>query len=138
MTPEQQHARKLRRLWIRSENFWTIQPRWVDALAGVDPLHFMTAKERRRFSRLPDVFTVYRGYQADAKHGLSFTLKRDVAEFYAARREHLPEGTVWERTIRKAEVFAYVDNEQGGSWGDHEIIILGSKSDKKLAHTVQG
>ena len=48
--------------------------------------HFMREEERIAFAALPDVLTVYRGFQPSNAAGWSWSLRAEIAEFYALTR----------------------------------------------------
>jgi hypothetical protein len=121
------NAREARRRWIREGRNRIDRDAWTKIFASSDPQQFMTARERKKFEALPDTFTVYRGYVNfpndvfDNADGLSWTLDRNVAEFFAS--EMMPDvvSNVVERIVEKSDVFAYV--EKNGN-NEKEIIIL--------------
>jgi hypothetical protein len=88
----------------------------------------MDKKEIDIFRNLPDTITIYRGMsiaELDSNNfGISWTLKREVAEkfaygfFHNYDTVHLPH-TVMERTIPKKDAVSYFLRE-------HEIIYLGN------------
>lgn len=47
-------------------------PRWVEKLRTIDPMKFMTKREREIFARLPEEFTVYRAEEPDKPRTFSF------------------------------------------------------------------
>jgi hypothetical protein len=80
----------------------------------------MNDEELDYFNSLPDTIKIYRGYRMKRRSGLSWTLDRKIAEFYAYsewhRRIKAP-GTVVSIIVPKKEVFAYVNERE-----EHEII----------------
>jgi hypothetical protein len=77
----------------------------------------MTPEESKTLERMPDEFSVYRGFQNGAREGYSWTLRRDVAEEFATENKQFPPGEVIERRVRKSEVYAFLQF-------DEEEIIL--------------
>ena len=70
--------------------------------------HLMTAEERKALARLPDVFTVYRGFgDEEYADGIAWTLHRPAALWYAHRDFGYPAIRV--ARIRKADVYAYLE-----------------------------
>lgn len=68
----------------------------------------MTPEERNALARLPDVFTVYRGFgDEEYADGIAWTLHRPTALWYAHRDSGYP--TVRVGRIRKVDVYAYCD-----------------------------
>lgn len=72
-----------------------------------DPQALMTEEEYRQLQALEDTVTIYRGvttYNAGSAKSLSWTLKRETAEWFAHRfGEH---GTVYQAQINKAHIYA--------------------------------
>ena len=111
-------ARKVRDAWSLCLDSQAQQLEWAQILYTIDPIDFMLSRERKKFDELPDEFTVYRGFQGSCRKGISWTLNIDVAEMFANLNEKLPKGEVIERSVRKSEIFALIDNDE------QEIIIL--------------
>jgi len=80
-------------------------------------MDFMLPRERKKFDELPDQFTVYRGFQGNRRESISWTLSFEVAEMFSNLNEMLPKGKVIERSVRKSEIFALIDN-------DEQVIII--------------
>jgi hypothetical protein len=118
MSRAKQYARKLRDAWSFCMNSYAEQSELAKHLSDIDPMDFMLPGERRKFEKLPNEFTVFRGFQAAAARGLSWSLSRDVAKMFANLNENFPKGKVIRRRVRKSEVFALIDNDE------QEIIIL--------------
>lgn len=88
----------------------------------------MNKKEQRFLKKLPDTITIYRGMSIEefncGKNGISWTLDKKVAQFFAEghihnyNNMHL-EHTVKKTTINKREVIAYF-----GGRDENEIIYL--------------
>jgi hypothetical protein len=78
---------------------------------------FMNEEDRAFFDTLPNIVEVYRGYQrVSEKHGLSYTLDREKAEWFANRFGR--NGKVATAKVNKSDIFAY-SNQRGES----EVII---------------
>jgi len=101
-----------------------------------DQKHFlMTNKERIFLQNLPEQITIYRGMTVDELNGETFgcswTLRKDIAEFFASdyqrnlRTSNL-EKTVHEITIDKSEVIAFFNGRE-----EFEIIYLHKSEEKK-------
>lgn len=76
----------------------------------------MLAKERAKLAALPDTFTIYRGAEPRHRKGLSWTIDREKAEWFARRFQR--GGKVYSATARKVDVIAYFDCR-----GESEIVI---------------
>ena len=117
-TAKQKYARKIRDAWTFCLSSHAQQSEWARLLSTINPKDFMLPQERRRFDNLPDEFTVYRGFQADSREGLSWSLSREVAEIFSRLNEKLSNGKVVKRRVRKSNVFALIVGDE------MEIIIL--------------
>jgi hypothetical protein len=132
------NAREVRRRWIREGRDRIDRDAWTKIFASTDPQQFMTARERKKFAALPDTFTVYRGYVNfpdgvfDNADGLSWTLDRNVAEFFTSEMIPGVVSNIRERRVQKSNVFAYV--EKNGN-NEKEIIILPAHPEKRRAGT---
>lgn len=71
---------------------------------SIDPQKLMDEEERELFQSLDDVVTVYRGVNAQNVKALSWTLDREVAEWFAHRFGQ--NGTVYEAQVRKENIHA--------------------------------
>jgi hypothetical protein len=132
-------AREVRRQWIRAGRDLIDRDEWATTFARVDPQQLMTAREQKKFEALPESFTVYRGYVKgygfDNADGLSWTLDRNVAEFFASEMVAGVVSTVVERVVNKQDVFAYI--EKNGN-NEKEIIILPKQTRKRGARWAGG
>lgn len=90
----------------------------------------MSKKERDYLNSLPDQITIYRGMtEAERKtgnFGISWTLKKEVAEFFAFtywrnRQTNKLKKTVHELIINKSEVIAFFNDRK-----EFEIIYIKS------------
>lgn len=111
-------------VWISVENINNnvnvSQMEILKMLRKCNPKYLMGQENYEVYEKLPDTFTVYRGLQENAqKDGLSWTLSKDVAEWFAGRFEN--DGEIIEKTVHKAEVIAYFNDR------DEEEIVLDIK-----------
>ena len=111
----------LSQLYVESEAIHQNIGAWKEFLSEKRPCSefFMTLKDREVLKALPETFPIYRGY-GRYKSGLSYTLSREMAEWFASRfaKSGEPAGNVRERTIAKTQVFAYL-----GARNEQEIVI---------------
>jgi hypothetical protein len=80
-------------VWIDAESVWCNQSLWRQLWNAdrPDKQNAMEVKERKAFVDLPDEITVYRGAQEGCNiDGMSWTLDRDVAVWFATNRHHSP------------------------------------------------
>lgn len=122
-------------IWSDSEYIFQNMELWQLLLSAERPQKkfFMSTEEREALHKLPEVLTIYRGYQPLAKNenGVSWTLRKDVAAKLGNRVwTNIPgmdkplgdpqnRGKVTERRIKKSQVFAYLTGRN-----EDEIIIL--------------
>jgi hypothetical protein len=74
--------------WMDSENIRQNRAGWIKLWNADRPgkHHTMSAKERKVLAQLPDVLPIYRGIgSAKGRNGLSWTLGREKAIFFARR-----------------------------------------------------
>jgi hypothetical protein len=91
----------------------------------------MTEQEQLELAALPKTFTVRRGIGTQHKRaidGLSWTLSREKAEWFAVRRAG--KGYLVEGRVRREDAFALLNGR------DEKEIVTASVSDKKIARTV--
>lgn len=106
--------------WIDSENLWQNLPQWKKLLKSTRKgrEHFMTPEERKFLEELPEVATIYRGYEPGKnREGLSYTLDEDKAKWFSTRFSKT--GKVHTRTIKRSKIFAYLAGRD-----ESEIIVL--------------
>jgi len=107
-------------VWQNSENIWQNLDEWKILLRDTRPdkEKFMDADELSFYNALPDVVTAYRGYiPGKNMAGLSYSLSREKAEWFAARWKE--KGKVLTIKIPKKKIFAYLNGRN-----EQEIIIL--------------
>ena len=81
----------------------------------------MNASERRYFSKLPEEFKIYRGYQSGRnKNGFSYSIDENIAKWFSSRFSDNVQ--VKEITVKKEDVFAYLSSRN-----EKEIIYLKNK-----------
>lgn len=117
-------------VWVDCESPHVNRDIWVAAFLGADRYGTLTMEEREARKALPTTLTVYRGTTKDeasgtdpwrdAQYGLSWTLSRKTAEWFARRwsthRESEP--AVLESTIERHRVFGPFDGR-----GEAEIVV---------------
>jgi len=90
--------------------------------------NFMNNEEREYLQELPDRITIYRGMTVDEQHsrryGVSWSLSRDVAEFFATKyaRNHATENlqkVVHTLTVPKYKILGYCNDRK-----EQEVIYL--------------
>lgn len=106
-------------VWADSENVWQEMDFWVAVfeLTGEEEAKiFMDRDEYLFLQQLHFPRKVWRGAREHNKRGLSWTLDRDKAEWFASR--FMQQGEVIERTVERRDVFAYMNGR-----GEQEIIL---------------
>jgi hypothetical protein len=94
-------------IWTDTENQWQNLDKWSELLDSDRPSkNYLMDEEEDQFLRsLPDTVTIYRGCQKELNQkGLSWTLKRDKAKFFANRLGK--RGIVLQRTISREQIVA--------------------------------
>lgn len=108
-------------VWISVENINNnvnvSQMETLKMLRNCNKKYLMGQENYEAYENLPDTFVVYRGLQENAQEdGLSWTLSKDVAEWFASRFEN--NGKIIEKTVHKTEVIAYFSDRE-----EEEIIL---------------
>ena len=111
-------------VWVSVENINNnvnvSQMEILKMLRKCNPKYLMGQENYEVYENLPDTFTVYRGLQENAQEdGLSWTLSKEVAEWFASRFEN--DGEIIEKTVHKTEVIAYFNDR------DEEEVVLDIK-----------
>jgi hypothetical protein len=107
-------------VWVDSENIWQNIKIWKKLLKqNKETKHFfMSDDDKAEFDKLPEAFTVYRGYiEGKNKSGLSYTTDKKRAMWFANRFGK--NGKVAELTVSKKDVLAYTNRRD-----EKEIIFL--------------
>lgn len=112
--------RLLARLWIDSENIFQNRATWTElwsARRDSKP-SAMQVEEQEAFQGLPQQLVLYRGVGADdeALDGLSWTLSREKAVWFANRRNGIPRLVT--ASVEKVDVHAYFDRRD-----EREVVV---------------
>lgn len=86
---------------------------------SIDPQKLMSEEEYAQFQALEDTVTVYRGvtsYNAQSINALSWSLDREVAEWFAHR--YGGEGTVYEAQVKREHIYAIFNGRN-----EAEVIV---------------
>ena len=109
--------------WIRSENPNDdpnlSQAKLLSLFQSAEPSHLMSQDELNTLNDLDSTVTVYRGvtsFNAKNVKALSWTLDRNVAEWFASRFDE--DGTVYQAQIDKPHIYAYFDGRN-----ESEVIV---------------
>lgn len=109
-------------VWQDSENVWQHRTTWRHLWMSETPGREMAMdeQEREQFAALPAMLTIYRGVKLrSAMRGLSWTLDRERAEYFANRlvmkRQH---PMVLTCEVPKAETIAYLNGRR-----EAEIVV---------------
>lgn len=106
-------------IWTDTENAWQNLDEWRKLFNSNRPHRerLMDRDEVLALSSLPDTVKVYRGCQKGINEdGISWTLKRDKAEWFATRLDK--DGVVLEKEIQKKDIIAVFTNRN-----EFEVII---------------
>lgn len=107
-------------IWTDTENQWQNYQEWKDLIGSKrGSRHYLMDEEDDQILRsLPDEVIIYRGCQKGInENGLSWTLDKSKAEFFAKRLGK--EGIVLEKTISKADIIAVFTGRN-----ESEVIFL--------------
>jgi hypothetical protein len=123
-----------RDVWTDSESIYQHWGMWVSLWRSMPEPHCtMDADERAVFDALPDEITIYRGYaKGHVRLGLSWTLDRDRAEWFARRFSLLGyEPRLVTATIPKTQAFAFFNSRS-----EREIVALVKASQARDVESV--
>lgn len=125
---DQEYWEHLSYLWMDTENLWQEHILWRAAIGNPKRRgrrhHFMMGQERNALTAMRSPLRVYRGTSAPDQMGcgLSWTLDKDRATWFAARFANLretEEPIVLTGTVMKSKVVAYFLGR-----GEDEIVVL--------------
>ena len=122
-------------VWSDSENIWQHRRAWRQVWLSKEPERdaVMDTTEREHLASLPDDLTIYRGVSLrSAMHGLSWTLDREKAQWFANRwlcfKRRRP--ILLQTVVRKTDVVAYFAGRK-----EQEIVVHPNIA-RKLAITI--
>ena len=105
--------------WMTCESVTINKPVWLSLMSGQRPgkeKWLMTKEEVSFLATLPDTVTVYRGCPVNKTNGLSWTLSRETAIWFANRfnfkKKEKPfdqDCCLIEGTVMKKHILAYLD-----------------------------
>ena len=121
-------------VWTDSENIWQNRELWILLLSFPgDRESAMEAEELEVLKGLPNKVTIYRGTREGFEHGLSWTLSKSKAKWFAERfyikgDRKFGKPVVLEGTIPKTKIVAYFNGRK-----EDEIVVCPSwkPKDKK-------
>lgn len=105
--PDTKYWSLLASIWVDTENQWQHLDKWKQLLSSDRPnRHYMMSEESdRTLTALDDEVTIYRGCQKGLnENGLSWTLDKSVAKFFANRFGK--KGIILEKKISKKDIVA--------------------------------
>ena len=96
--------------WMDSENIWELLPDWKILLKDYkkELIECMSASDKKIFDTLPDIVDVYRGCNRKNEKGISWTLSKKKAEWFANRFD---EGgsKVIQKKVKKERIIFYTN-----------------------------
>lgn len=122
---DEEYWEVLSEIWTDSENIWQNDTEWRNCLESEREgrsKYFMDEDEQKVFKALPAEVEVYRGYAHDgASEGLSWSLNKERAEWFAKRLVHRPEEKprLVSGKVKKQHVLAYLNGRQ-----EEEIVVM--------------
>jgi hypothetical protein len=120
----------LRKTYSICDDLYSYKSEIKQAFSSNEPYRntLMSKKELNYLTALPEILTIYRGMTVkefeSGEFGVSWTLKKDVAEFFAYKYRrnfstgHLPK-MVHELKVNKSNIIAYFGERQ-----EYEIIYI--------------
>lgn len=121
----EQYWQLLGQIWTDSENIFQAREQWTELLHSDRPGRsegLMEEDERQRLCELPDRVEIYRGFcHRDGEKGLSWTLSRERAEWFAhrLRRESDPPPRLVVAEARREDILALFTRRS-----EDEVVIL--------------
>lgn len=115
---DREYAKLLSDIWVDSEAPNVNHDTWVELFSdkAMRSRSLMEPHEVAALAKMPKVITVYRGYRR-RRDGLSFTLSREKAEWFANRFGRA--GQVVTGTVAKRHVLAYLTGRN-----EDEVLVL--------------
>jgi hypothetical protein len=117
---DENYWKLLSRMWTDTENSYQDLSTWKNLFKSKrnQRHNLMTEDELDTMKSLDDIVTIFRGCVENLNEdGLSWTLDRDRAEWFANRFDE--KGIVIERTVSREEIVAYFNAR-----GEEELIII--------------
>lgn len=117
--PDEKYWSLLASIWTDTENAWQNLEQWRELFNSDRPKRerLMDRDEILAYDSLPDTVKVYRGCQKGINEdGISWTLKRDKAEWFATRLGK--DGVVLEKEVQKKDIIAVFTNRN-----EFEVIL---------------
>ena len=119
---EKDYAELLRNVWTSQENpnrdINVTKKECVEMFKKANKNHLMSKEEQDTLNALDNEVVVYRGIlDKSAYNGLSWTLDREKAEWFA-HRYNLDEGKVLKAVVKKTDIMALFMEE-----GEQEVIV---------------
>lgn len=120
---DKNYWRCLELAWTSQEQVWPKRKVFLAYFQSCRPgrEHLMSASERRTLLKMPNTFRIYRGFIGRKGAGLSWTVDRSKAEWFARRFSvlaHLGVPWVLEGTVRKKDVLAYFNGRK-----EKEVVV---------------
>lgn len=123
--PDSMYWRLLARLYTAYDTVAWAQSRFRDLFAAHRPAResAMDQAEQALFADLPEDVRVFRGYAGQSSGGLSWTLSKRIAKFFAYRAQERSAGahlqpTIMTGTVSKADILCFL-----ASRGEHEVVV---------------
>lgn len=134
---DESYWRILSATWIDTENYFQFKDVWHSLLSSNRPKReaMMDEDDRKVYDALPDVFTIYRGREPGdplsrlgkrdiKKFGMSWTLKLEVAQFFAKRFQRYPTNRgitplIYEAKVERKNIIAYL-----GGRNEAEVLVF--------------
>lgn len=119
--PDDIYWQLLGEVWSDTENFWQNKKVWIKVFQSPrkQKHEFMDSAEQAALRALPAKLKIYRGHHSKNQSGISYTLDRKIAEWFAQRVAIRGSGQVTERTVTREDVFAVLLNRN-----ENEVLVI--------------
>lgn len=119
---DKDYWKNLAMVWVDSENIFQNLEQWIELWNSDRAFreHSMSKSEQEYFNSLPETLAVYRGSAYETSlEGLSWTLAKDRAEWFAERFSNGREIFIARGTVKKSSVLAYFSGRN-----EEEIVVM--------------
>lgn len=115
--PDEIYWEVLGNVWTDTENMWQNKREWKRLLTSTRPdrIKMMREDDVVLFEALPDTVIIYRGCSTQNENGMSWTLSKEKALWFANRFR--TDGYVLEAEVKKSDIIALLNHR-----GEQEII----------------
>jgi len=119
---EQEYINVVKDWYTQTEIVYQDLQLWIDTFKSIKNTKLlMDYDELNYFNNLPEKIVIYRG--GVSKRGISWTLNKDIAEWFANRFKDINKGgQLFEKKVFKNDCIAYFNDRE-----EEEIIYIGDE-----------